>query len=96
MFRFSEMYIFGKFDTFKRRVEKIIQLLDMFEMFSPLASASIEGIEPLAARFSQIASSLKKKPYDLLDQKNTLFDSDFSEFMQVISELQVRPQSLHI
>lgn len=87
--RFSEMYIFGKFDTFKRRLEKIIQLLDVFEMFSPLSDAKIEGIEPHAARFSQIVAGLKKKPYNLLDQKNLTFDADFGEFMQVVSELQV-------
>lgn len=44
------MYIFGKFDTFKRRLEKIIQMLDIFETFSPLAEAMIEGVEPHAAR----------------------------------------------
>ena len=84
------MYIFGKFDTFRRRLEKIIQLLDVFELFSPLSSATIEGIEPHAAKFSQLVSSLKKKPYDFLDQRNTMFDTDFGEFMQTISELQVR------
>lgn len=83
------MYIFGKFDTFRRRLEKITQLLDVFETFSPLAHAMIEGIEPHAARFSQIATGLKKKPYDFLDQRNVTFDVDFAEFMQVISELQV-------
>lgn len=83
------MYIFGKFDTFSRRLEKIVKLLDTFNMFSPLSHASIEGIEPYAARFSQIVSSFKKKPYDFLDQKSTAFDTDFGEFMQVVSELQV-------
>lgn len=83
------MYIFGKFETFKKRLEKIIQLLNVFNMFSTLAEASIEGIEPHAARFSQIVTGLKKKQYDFLDQKNLAFDTDFLEFMQVISELQV-------
>lgn len=44
------MYIFGKFDTFRRRMEKIIKLLNVFETFSPLSEAMIEGIEPHAAR----------------------------------------------
>ncbi|KAF6019880.1 DNAH8 [Bugula neritina] len=66
-----------------------IKLLDVFEMFSPLSDAKIEGIEPHAARFSQIVAGLKKKPYNLLDQKNLTFDADFGEFMQVVSELQV-------
>lgn len=40
-------------------------------------------------RFSQIVIGLKKKPYDLLDQRNLVFDTDFAEFVQVIGELQV-------
>lgn len=52
--RFSEMYIFGKFDTFKRRLEKIIELLNVFEMFSSLSEAMIEGIEPHAARYERV------------------------------------------
>jgi len=83
------MYIFGKFDSFKRRLEKIIRLLNVFEMFSPLAQVSIEGMEPQAARFSQLVTGLKKKPYDLLDLRNTQFDLDFTEFIMVMTELQV-------
>ena len=43
----------------------------------------------LTFRFSQIVIGLKKKPYDFLDQRNVVFDTDFAEFMQVVSELQV-------
>ena len=42
-FEFSEMYIFGKFDTFERRLVKIIDMFDTIEMFSHLADTRIEG-----------------------------------------------------
>ena len=42
-FEFSEMYIFGKFDTFSRRLMKIIEMFETFEMYSHLADSKIEG-----------------------------------------------------
>ena len=42
-FEFSEMYIFGKFDTFTRRLKKIIDMFDTMEMYSHLAESRIEG-----------------------------------------------------
>jgi dynein heavy chain len=42
-FDFSEMYIFGKFDTFTRRLKKILDMFDTMEMYSHLAESKIEG-----------------------------------------------------
>lgn len=42
-FEFSEMYIFGKFDTFERRLTKIIEMFSTIEMFSSLSDSKIEG-----------------------------------------------------
>lgn len=42
-FEFSEMYIFGKFDTFERRLVKIIDMFDIIERYSHLADSRIEG-----------------------------------------------------
>ncbi len=42
-FEFSEMYIFGKFDTFTKRLSKIIEMFETFEMYSHLADSKIEG-----------------------------------------------------
>lgn len=42
-FDFSEMYIFGKFDTFSRRLKKIIQMFDIIETYSHLSQSKIEG-----------------------------------------------------
>ena len=42
-FEFSEMYIFGKFDTFTRRLAKIIDMFETMETYSHLAESKIEG-----------------------------------------------------
>ena len=45
-FEFSEMYIFGKFDTFTRRLKKIIEMFNTIEMYSHLQDSKIEGRLP--------------------------------------------------
>ena len=42
-FEFSEMYIFGKFDTFARRLRKIIDMYETMEMYSHLQESKVEG-----------------------------------------------------
>ena len=42
-FEFSEMYIFGKFDLFTRRLKKIIEMFETMEMYSHLQDSKIEG-----------------------------------------------------
>ena len=42
-FDFSEMYIFGKFDAFTRRLKKILDLFDTIDTYSHLSESKIEG-----------------------------------------------------
>ncbi|KAK3588116.1 hypothetical protein CHS0354_012173 [Potamilus streckersoni] len=87
-FDFSEMYIFGKFETFCRRLEKIITLLNYIEEFSVVAESKIEGLENFSARFQQIFASIRKKPYDVLDQRKVDFEIDFEDFRRQLTELE--------
>ena len=50
-FDFSEMYIFGKFDTFQRRLKKILEMLNTISIYSALQDPKIEGLETMATRF---------------------------------------------
>ncbi|XP_071095783.1 dynein axonemal heavy chain 8-like [Haliotis cracherodii] len=92
-FEFSEMYIFGKFNTFCKRLQKIITLLRHTDAFSTLSESKIEGIEPFAARFQQILGTIKKKPYDILDQRKVDFDNDFEDFCRLVGELEINIQT---
>ena len=88
-FEFSEMYIFGKINTFARRLHKIAEMLDTMKAFSRLGDSRIEGMEQLWNKFLLIVTTMKKKPYDLLDYRKMDFDADFEEFKRQINELQV-------
>ncbi|XP_077430963.1 dynein axonemal heavy chain 5 isoform X2 [Vanacampus margaritifer] len=95
-FDFSEMYIFGKFDTFQRRLNKILEMLATISTYSALQDAKIEGLETLATRFQTsemqakweaITLNMKTKHYSFLDQRRTDFDVDYEEFCKSTSEL---------
>ena len=59
------------------------------DTFSTLGLSHIEGIETFNARFHVMISTLKKKPYDFLDQRRTDFDGDYNDFLRQLSDLQV-------
>ncbi|XP_014864164.1 PREDICTED: dynein heavy chain 5, axonemal [Poecilia mexicana] len=86
-FDISEMYIFGKFDTFQRRLNKILKMFDTMSTYSALQDSKIEGLETMATRFQAIVLNMKKKNYSFLDHRKTDFDVDFEEFCKSTSEL---------
>ncbi|KAJ8415685.1 hypothetical protein AAFF_G00402420 [Aldrovandia affinis] len=86
-FDFSEMYIFGKFDTFERRLNKILGMFRTISTYSALQDSQIEGLETLATRFQGIVLAMKTKQYSFLDQRRTDFDQDYEEFCRNTKEL---------
>ena len=72
------------------RLEKLIELFKTIGIYSALGLSHIEGIDQLNSRFNLSLSSLKKKPYDVLDQRKTDFDNDYEDFKRQLSELIVR------
>ncbi|XP_044063801.1 dynein axonemal heavy chain 5 isoform X1 [Siniperca chuatsi] len=95
-FDFSEMYIFGKFDTFQRRLNKILEMFSTISTYSVLQDSKIEGLETVATRFQTaemqgkweaIVLNMKKKHYSFLDQRRTDFDVDYEEFCKSTTEL---------
>jgi dynein heavy chain len=91
-FDFSEMSIFGKFDSFCRRTLKVEELLDIVEKWTALSRSKIEGLEPINVQFRMLISNFKKKPYDMLNTRKTDFDGDFTQFKQDVSDLLARLQ----
>lgn len=86
-FDFSEMYIFGKFDTFQRRLTKILNMFNTITTYSALEDSKIEGLEVMATTFQTIVLSMKKKQYNFLDQRKTDFDQDYDEFCKHTDDL---------
>uniref|UniRef100_A0A4W5PTB6 Dynein axonemal heavy chain 5 n=1 Tax=Hucho hucho TaxID=62062 RepID=A0A4W5PTB6_9TELE len=86
-FDFSEMYIFGKFETFQRRLYKILNMFSTITTYSALQDSKIEGLETMATTFQSIVLTMKKKHYSFLDQRRTDFDQDYAEFCKNTTDL---------
>nr|XP_021143896.1 dynein heavy chain 5, axonemal [Columba livia] len=86
-FNFSEVYIFGKFEAFHRRLVKIIDVFNTIKTYSVLQESKIEGLEGMITRYESIVDIMKKRPYNFLDQRKTDFDQDYEEFCKEINEL---------
>lgn len=50
-FDFSEMYIFGKFEAFHRRLVKIIDVFNTMKTYSVLQESKIEGLEGMITKY---------------------------------------------
>ena len=66
---FSENYIFGKFDTFCKRLERIADMMNTIENFSGLGEVKIEGLDIIVVKYKTIVDNAKKKTYDILDHR---------------------------
>ncbi|XP_076014466.1 dynein axonemal heavy chain 5 [Genypterus blacodes] len=93
-FDFSENYIFGKFDAFCRRLEKMADMVSTLENLAALQSIKVEGIEKIYARYQTIISTTKSKTYDILDHRKLEFDSDYADFQLQVQALFQSIQSL--
>jgi len=65
----SENYIFGKFDTFVKRITKIADMTSTVEAFSGLEAVRIEGLETIVLQYKRLVNTTKKKNYDILDHR---------------------------
>ncbi len=64
-------------------------MLHIIETYSMLGSSHIEGIEVMNSRFQLLVAGMKKKPYDLLDQRKSDFDIDLEEFKRLTVDILV-------
>lgn len=86
-FEISEMYVFGKFSSFSRRLDGIQAIVNVMQEYSSIKLSRIEGIEPIINKFNHLISSFKKKPYSPLDHRKMEFVADYEEFKRQIAEL---------
>ncbi|KAM4605979.1 LOW QUALITY PROTEIN: dynein axonemal heavy chain 5 [Polymixia lowei] len=93
-FEFSENYIFGKFDTFCRRLEKLADMASTLEDLASLQQIKVEGIEKIYVRYQTIVSTIKSRTYDLLDHRKMEFDSDYTDFQLQVQGVFQSVQSL--
>jgi len=71
-------------------LDNISEFVNTVTTYGTLALSRIEGIETFNARFSLLASTLKKKPYDPLEHRKADFDIDFQDFKHQLADLEVQ------
>ncbi|KNE55648.1 hypothetical protein AMAG_01535 [Allomyces macrogynus ATCC 38327] len=87
-FDFSEMYIFGKFDAFCKRIQKVVDMFSVIDKFVKLESLGVEGMDNILKRFNNIVTSMQRKPYDILDHRKMEYDLDYNAFKKQIADLE--------
>lgn len=71
------------------RLLKLQEMIGVLDSYATLGLSHIEGIEAFHNRFNLAVTTLRKKPYDILDQRKSDFDFDFDEFKRQVRELTV-------
>jgi dynein heavy chain len=79
-FEFSENSIFGKFDTFVRRLDKISKMARTMSDYSGLLELRVDNVDKIVVRYRNLVDTYKKKSYDVLDHRRQEFDFDYTEF----------------
>lgn len=69
------MYIFGKFDAFCKRIQKVIDMFSTIEKFSYLQKLGVEGMDVIVRKFYNVLTALQRKPYDILDHRKMVYPS---------------------
>nr|XP_037868155.1 dynein heavy chain 5, axonemal isoform X1 [Bombyx mori] len=92
-FSFSENYVFGKFDTFCKRLNKIIAMFDLTDDYNYLFEKRMEGLllgedlEEAVHTFEEAKKAVTTCQYDYLDYRNNEFDKDYHAFEDKINAL---------
>ncbi|XP_034837309.1 dynein axonemal heavy chain 8 [Maniola hyperantus] len=73
----SEMYIFGKFETFRKRLLKVVDLFQTYITYYVLNKTTLEGIEEYAVNFNKLFKVISSKTYDAMDHRRPDFDKDY-------------------
>ncbi|KPJ08753.1 Dynein heavy chain 8, axonemal [Papilio machaon] len=81
----SEMYIFGKFETFQKRLLKIIDLFQTYITYYVLNKTTLEGIEEYASNFNKLFKTISSKTYDALDHRRPDFDKDYKTYKDAVA-----------
>ncbi|CAB3256562.1 unnamed protein product [Arctia plantaginis] len=81
----SEMYIFGKFETFRKRLLKIIDLFETFIRYYVLNKTTLEGVEEYATNFNKLFKTISTKTYDALDHRHPDFDKDYKIYKDAVA-----------
>jgi hypothetical protein len=94
-FEFSEIYIFGKFDQFCHRLDKLVVLTDVVDQFRQLSTCRhVDGVAEVLSEFRMLVAQMRVKfdnaAMDVLDHRLTEFDAEFDIFQDKVAALESR------
>ncbi|XP_041975311.1 dynein axonemal heavy chain 8 [Aricia agestis] len=95
-FNCSDMYIFGKFKTFQKRLIKIVDLFQTYITYYVLNKTTIEGIEEFAATFNKLFKTISSKTYDALDHRRPDFDKDYKIYKDAVATQELQLENFMI
>ena len=84
------------------RLERLTDLLHTVDVYESLGLSRLDGIETFNQRFMLLFSTLKKKPYDVLESRKADFEMDYDDFKRQLGDLNVcicvarRPQCVYM
>ena len=92
-FEFSQQYIFGNFESFCVRLNRILDMFEKIKMFTDLFHNRLEDLLSEEAllkdklSFETAINILKQREYDTLDFRDKRFDSDLDDFNKKLGHL---------
>lgn len=87
-FAFSEHFVFGKFDIFCERLNKILCMFQLIDDYNTLFERRLEGLllgealEEAVATFDEAKKAILSRKYDYLDHRNADFNADYEMFLE--------------
>lgn len=92
-FAFSEHFVFGKFDIFCERLNRILCMFQLIDDYNKLFERRLEGLllgeslEEAVATFDEAKTVILSRKYDYLDHRNAEFNADYDVFLGRTNEL---------
>lgn len=74
---------------------QITKIITVVQTFDALSLSTIEGIDIMAIKFTNIYRNVQMKQYDILDPRKTDFDVDFADFMAKVEGVEVSNIATH-
>jgi dynein heavy chain len=87
-FAFSEEHIFGNFDSFCRRLMKMVDIASTIQQFRALAEHKLEGMSEIVRAFFKLKTDFQARKFDALDYGNAYFDQTYQVFNQNVLKLE--------
>lgn len=78
------------------RLEKLTKLLNTVATYDVLTLSQLDGMDTYSLRFNVLITTLKKKPYDILEHRKADFDIDYDDFQRQLTDLNVSRQTCNV